>query len=302
MRAALGALEAAAEAGDAGAFGDLVSADYQDPYGHDREKLRAFVAFHVMRSGRGREVIVRVRDVRIEPGEPARAVVTLAVGLAGGGSARGPGGLGAEVYAVDMDLAARGRRLARVVGAVARRAGDGPALAGLRSAVQQLAGLLEELQRRAFVLRDGAEQRLRLRVVVEAIGHVVDRLQRLLAVAGALRRTRAPSRRRRARGRRCASSPRRTPPRGSRSAACRRAREGMHRASARACPRARPPRGARPSRRPRRRPRSTPSWWPRRAPRPRGSDRGSAAARRAPACRSRARCAAPRGRPRARAC
>ncbi len=104
VRAVLGALEAAAEAGDTGAFGDFVSAAYQDPYGHDREKLRAFVAFHVMRSGRGREVIVRVRDVRIEPGEPARAAVTLAVGLAGGGSARGPGGLGAEVYAVDLDL------------------------------------------------------------------------------------------------------------------------------------------------------------------------------------------------------
>jgi hypothetical protein len=104
VRAVLGALEAAAEAGDAGAFGDFVSAAYQDPYGHDREKLRAFVAFHVMLRSRGREVIVRVRDVRIEPGEPARAAVTLAVGLAGGGSARGPGGLGAEVYAVDMDL------------------------------------------------------------------------------------------------------------------------------------------------------------------------------------------------------
>lgn len=103
VRAALAALEAAAEAGDAGAFGDLVSAAYQDPYGHDREKLRAFVAFHVMRSGRGREVIVRVRDVRIEPGDPARAAVTLAVGLAGAGSR-----VGAEVYAVDMDLAREG--------------------------------------------------------------------------------------------------------------------------------------------------------------------------------------------------
>jgi hypothetical protein len=100
VRAALGALEAAAEAGDAGAFTDLVSADYQDPYGHDRDKLRAFVAFHVMRSGRGREVVVRVREVRIEPGDPARAAVTLAVGLAGAGSR-----VAAEVYAVDMDLA-----------------------------------------------------------------------------------------------------------------------------------------------------------------------------------------------------
>jgi hypothetical protein len=99
VRAALGALEAAAEAGDAGAFTDLVSADYQDPYGHDRERLRAFVAFHVMRSGRGREVIVRVRDVRIEPGDPTRAAITLAVGLAGAGSR-----VSADVYAVDLDL------------------------------------------------------------------------------------------------------------------------------------------------------------------------------------------------------
>jgi hypothetical protein len=103
VRAALAALEAAAQAGDAGAFADLVSADYQDPYGHDREKLRAFVAFHVMLRSRGREVIVRVRDVRIETGDPGRAAVTLAVGLAGAGSR-----LGAEVYAVDVDLAREG--------------------------------------------------------------------------------------------------------------------------------------------------------------------------------------------------
>jgi hypothetical protein len=99
VRAALDALEAAAEGGDASAFADLVSAAYSDPYGHDRERLRAFVAFHVMQSGRGREVIVRVRDVTFT--DPARAVVTLAVGLAG---AQGARGLGAEVYAVDMDL------------------------------------------------------------------------------------------------------------------------------------------------------------------------------------------------------
>jgi hypothetical protein len=76
-----------------------VSPAYSDPYGHDREKLRAFVAFHVMQSGRGREVIVRVRDVSFT--DPSRAVVALAVGLAG---AQGSRGLGAEVYAVDMDL------------------------------------------------------------------------------------------------------------------------------------------------------------------------------------------------------
>jgi hypothetical protein len=99
VREALAALEAAAEAGDASAFSELVSAAYEDPYGHDREKLRAFVAFHVMRSGRGREVVVRVREIHIEPSEPTRAVVTLSLGLMGSGAR-----LAADVYAVDMDL------------------------------------------------------------------------------------------------------------------------------------------------------------------------------------------------------
>src|SRR5688572_28511163 len=98
VRAVLGALEAAAESGDVSAFAELISASYSDPYGHDREKLRAFVAFHVVQSGRGREVLVRVRDVVFT--DPARAVVTLSVGLAG---ARGATGLSAEVYAVDLD-------------------------------------------------------------------------------------------------------------------------------------------------------------------------------------------------------
>jgi hypothetical protein len=99
VRAVLAALEAAAEAGDASAFTERVSASYSDPYGHDREKLRSFVVFHVMRSGRGREVIVRVRDVAFT--DPTRAVVTLSVGLAGAGDTQG---LRADVYAVDMDM------------------------------------------------------------------------------------------------------------------------------------------------------------------------------------------------------
>jgi hypothetical protein len=109
VRAALAALEAAAENGDVSAFADGVSADYTDPYGHDREKLRAFVAFHVMQSGRGREVILRVRDVSFT--DPGRAVVALAVGLAG---ARGARGLGAEVYAVDLDLVREADQVWRV--------------------------------------------------------------------------------------------------------------------------------------------------------------------------------------------
>lgn len=99
VRAVLAALEEAAERGDVSAFAALVSAAYADPYGHDRERLRGFVAYHVMQSGRGREVIVRVRDVSFT--DAARAVVVLSVGLVG---ARGAAGPGAEVYAVDMDL------------------------------------------------------------------------------------------------------------------------------------------------------------------------------------------------------
>ncbi len=102
VRSVLAALETAAEAGDASGFAELVSATYQDPEGHDRERLKSFVAFHVLRSGRGRQLIVRVRDVSFP--EPARAAVTLAVGLAGAGSQGRPGGLGTRVYAVDMDL------------------------------------------------------------------------------------------------------------------------------------------------------------------------------------------------------
>jgi hypothetical protein len=99
VQKALAALEAAAEAGDTSAFTELVSPAYEDPYGHDREKLRTFIAFHVMRSGRGREVVVRVREIHIEPSEPDRAIVTLALGLMGSGAR-----LAADVYAVDMDL------------------------------------------------------------------------------------------------------------------------------------------------------------------------------------------------------
>jgi len=115
VRGVLAALEAAAEAGDTRDFSELVSAAYEDPYGHDREKLKGFVAFHVMRSGRGREVIVRVRDVSFP--EPERAAVTLAVGLAGAGSRSAAGGVGTSVYAVDLDLAREGDAWRREGGA-----------------------------------------------------------------------------------------------------------------------------------------------------------------------------------------
>lgn len=98
VRAALSALEAAAEAGDVGAFRDLVSERYQDPYGHDKQGLTSFLALEVMRSGRGREVVMRVREVKLV--SPTRAAVALHVGLAGAGGSR----LRGEVYRVELDM------------------------------------------------------------------------------------------------------------------------------------------------------------------------------------------------------
>jgi hypothetical protein len=99
VRAALAELETAAEAGDVGAFDDLVSATYQDGYGHDKRQLADFVRFHVLRHPRGREVILRVRDVQLT--SESTASVMLHAGFAGAGQST----LGADAYALDVDLA-----------------------------------------------------------------------------------------------------------------------------------------------------------------------------------------------------
>lgn len=99
VRAALAAIEAAAEAGDVSALRELVSEAYQDGYGHDKQRLADMVRFHVLRHPRGREVIVRVRDVRLT--SEATASVMAHAGFAGAGQAA----LRADAYAIDLDLA-----------------------------------------------------------------------------------------------------------------------------------------------------------------------------------------------------
>jgi hypothetical protein len=99
VRAALGALELAAEAGDVGAFRELVSERYVDAEGRNREMLADTVRFHVLAHPRGREVILRVRDVQLTSED--RASVMLHAGFAGAGQ----GALHADAYAVDLDLA-----------------------------------------------------------------------------------------------------------------------------------------------------------------------------------------------------
>jgi hypothetical protein len=99
VRALLAEIEAAAEDGDVSAFKDLVSERYEDPYGHDKQALGAFMTFNVLRHQRGRQVILRTRQVTLPT--PDRAAVTLHVGLAGAASGTS---LRADVYQVELDL------------------------------------------------------------------------------------------------------------------------------------------------------------------------------------------------------
>jgi hypothetical protein len=99
VRGALAEIEMAAEAGDVGAFKRVVSERYADPLGHDKQRLMAFVTFHVLRNQRGREVLLRVRDVQIV--QEGRAAVVLHVGLAGSGGSM----LRADVYEIAMTFA-----------------------------------------------------------------------------------------------------------------------------------------------------------------------------------------------------
>ena len=99
VRAQLAQLEAAAEAGDVGDFKELISERYQDAYGHDKQKLAAYVTFQVLRNQRGREVILRLRDVQIL--DPGRAAVVAHIGLVGTGPSAA---LRGSVYALELDL------------------------------------------------------------------------------------------------------------------------------------------------------------------------------------------------------
>ncbi len=99
VRAALAAIEAAAEAGDVGAFDELVSGAYSDGYGHDKKQLADFVRLHVLRNPRGREVVLRVRDVQLT--SESTASVMAHAGFAGAGHST----LSADAYALDIDLA-----------------------------------------------------------------------------------------------------------------------------------------------------------------------------------------------------
>jgi len=99
VRARMAELEQAAEDGDVGAFKALLSEHYEDAFGNDKQQITRYVAFQVLRHQRGREVILRLRDVQLI--EDGRAAVTAHIGLVGAGATAA---LRGTVYALDLDL------------------------------------------------------------------------------------------------------------------------------------------------------------------------------------------------------
>ena len=99
VRAALAEFETAAEEGDVGAFRELISEQYKDAFGNDKQALADYVRFHVLSHPRGREVILRVRDVQFT--SETTASVMLHAGFVGAGESA----LHADAYAIDLDLA-----------------------------------------------------------------------------------------------------------------------------------------------------------------------------------------------------
>jgi hypothetical protein len=99
VRARLAEMEQAAEAGDVGEFKELISERYQDALGHDKQRLSSYVTFHVLRNQRGRQVILRLRDVEVI--DPTRAAVVAHIGLAGSGASST---LRGSVYLLELDL------------------------------------------------------------------------------------------------------------------------------------------------------------------------------------------------------
>ncbi|MBW2240942.1 MAG: hypothetical protein JRH01_03065 [Deltaproteobacteria bacterium] len=101
IRRTLAALETAAESGDVSGFKELVSEQYTDAQGHDKQALGVYVAFQVMRNG-NRHIVLRVRDVLVI--SPGSAEVTLIAGIGGTRGAGDALSLHGNVYQIDVDL------------------------------------------------------------------------------------------------------------------------------------------------------------------------------------------------------
>jgi len=106
VRARLEAAEAAAEARDAGFFGDLIATSYSDSRGNDRAAVMRLVRGYFLANQRV-EIVSRVDDVRLMGDDAAEAVVY--AGIAGQRSgAERLGGIGVDLYRFDLELVSEG--------------------------------------------------------------------------------------------------------------------------------------------------------------------------------------------------
>ncbi len=119
IRALLAAAEDAAEARDAGFFGDVVGPGYRDSRGQDRtELLRTLRGYFI--ANQRIEIVSRVDEVRLEGADAARAVVH--AGLAGRRSGAALlGGVDADLYRFELELVNEGGEW-QVIGADVSRA------------------------------------------------------------------------------------------------------------------------------------------------------------------------------------
>jgi hypothetical protein len=104
VRAVLAALEASAQARDAGEMKEHVSEAYADARGNDKRAVAQLVAFHLLRN-QSVYLLTRVRSVEI--GEPGQARAEVLVAMAGT-KIDGPEALlalRADLYRFELDFA-----------------------------------------------------------------------------------------------------------------------------------------------------------------------------------------------------
>jgi hypothetical protein len=103
VRAVLAALEAGAEARDAGSMKEHVSERYRDARGQDRRAATALVAFHFLQN-RSVHLLVRVRSVAIASDGAARIDAVVAMAGVPIPAPEALAGLRADLYRFDLRL------------------------------------------------------------------------------------------------------------------------------------------------------------------------------------------------------
>jgi hypothetical protein len=119
VRALLADAEAAAEARDAGFFGEILGESYRDTHGNDREEMLRMVRGYFIANQRI-EIVSRVDEVVIEGEDAARAVVHAGM-LGRRAGAALLDGIDAELYRFELELVNEGGDW-QIIGADFRRA------------------------------------------------------------------------------------------------------------------------------------------------------------------------------------